>query len=249
MKSDQNSLDVFAAKIKELDLDYLALQEVDEALDRSSRESQIHYLAKKTKSPYWGFARTIIGSPESKWRKAKVHETLINHLDHSEQQSFPSYGIGYLAKASVDGISSLELGKSLIGAPLAVASEKGMRIAYVKDEPRVALATYLANGWLIVNVHLSFVPLVNYFQLAKVKRWAKKQSAKIIILGDFNLPGGIPTWGGKWRELHPGKSYPAWNPKIKFDHIITNQNVTAKVIEVDTEGLSDHRPLIIELDI
>ena len=40
---------------------------------------------------------------------------------------------------------------------------------------------------------------------------------KVIILGDFNLPAKIPTRGSKWRELHLEKTYPSWEPKIKFD--------------------------------
>ncbi len=249
------ALHKFAEKISSLNLDLLALQEVDEGLARSGQGHQLKYLSNETKMLFWSYARTIIGAPGEDWREAKKHESLINHHDYHLRATLPAYGIGTLSKLPIAATATLELGKAPFGLPLAIAtgelnkkSRAKTRFIYVPDEPRLALATILENEWVIINTHLSFVPFYNHYQLQKIKKWAKKLGDKIIILGDFNIPGKIPTWGRGWRELHPGKSYPAWDPKIKFDHIITNQPYAVKIIPTDTTGYSDHLPLIIEIN-
>ena len=68
------------------------------------------------------------------------------------------------------------------------SSKPKLRFIYVKDEPRYAVAAQLTNGFTVVNMHLSFVPLVNLFQLWRVKRWLAKMPGKHILLGDLNLP-------------------------------------------------------------
>ena len=68
---------------------------------------------------------------------------------------------------------------------------------YVADEPRVAMAATLENGWTVINTHLSFVPFVNYRQLRMIKKWAAGLSAQystqVLIIGDMNLPKGLPA--------------------------------------------------------
>jgi endonuclease/exonuclease/phosphatase family metal-dependent hydrolase len=148
----------------------------------------------------------------------------------------------------------LELGKAWIGLPLLVANENG-KVApfYVKDEPRVALAAVLENGWTVINVHLSFVPLVNAFQLLKVTRWAKKLekefSTKVALVGDFNLPWGIPSRITKWRRATQALSYPSWKPAISFDYILLRDNQINGAREVITPlvPISDHRPISIDI--
>ena len=80
-----------------------------------------------------------------------------------------------------------------MGLPLAIpagddeGTRKKIQFIYVKDEPRVALAAELANGFTVVVTHLSFVPFVNYFQLMKIRRWLKRIPGEHLIVGDLNL--------------------------------------------------------------
>ena len=110
------------------------------------------------------------------------------------------------------------------------------------------------NGWTVINVHLSFVPLVNAFQLLKVTRWAKKLekdlSTKVALVGDFNLPWGIPTRITKWKRATQALSYPSWKPAISFDYILlrVSEIKSAREVIAPLVPISDHRPISIEFE-
>lgn len=250
MRSDSLALQQFAKIISDHDFDLIGLQEVDESQERSDNLPQIQHLSELTNMPYWVFARTIEGVPGISWRKSSLAHTLVTNKDFHARPPLKSYGIGIISKIPIVAISTLSLGRSIIGLPLAIAGSKNgkPKFLYVSDEPRIALAVQLENGWTVVNTHLSFVPFVNYFQLFKIKHWVKMFGEKVIILGDFNLPSKIPTRGSKWRELHLEKTYPSWEPKIKFDHIITKAQINARPISIKSDDLSDHLPLMIEIN-
>jgi hypothetical protein len=141
----------------------------------------------------------------------------------------PSYGIGLITNIPVTKWEVLALGKSVIGLPLVFpagdangSSKPKLRFIYVKDEPRYAVAAQLENGFTVVNMHLSFVPFVNLFQLWRVKRWLAKMPGKHILLGDLNLPFDLPVKFSKWKSLVSMASYPTWQPKIQFDYILSD---------------------------
>jgi len=125
-----------------------------------------------------------------------------------------------------------------------------IKAIYIKDEPRLAIAAELENGWTIINTHLSFVPGVNVFQLSKLKKWADSFGEKVLLMGDFNLPGSIPAMGSKWQSLFVQSTYPSWKPKIQFDYILSKGVALKDVIQVPTtkSGISDHLPLSVELN-
>jgi endonuclease/exonuclease/phosphatase family metal-dependent hydrolase len=112
----------------------------------------------------------------------------------------------------------------------------------------LALGATLANGWTVINTHLSFVPGVNLFQLKKLKRWALKISAeantKPLILGDLNLPKNLPVVGSDWKSLIQQNTYPSWGAKIQFDYLLTHGDCE-EVQDLGTiaTGISDHLPL------
>ena len=123
---------------------------------------------------------------------------------------------------------------------------------YIKDEPRIALAAVMENGWTVINTHLSFVPLVNIYQFLKLSRWAKKiereHSTRVLLVGDFNLPWGIPSKITRWKRATRALSYPSWNPKISFDYIFAQQENLSQLQEIEIPALtiSDHRPVSVE---
>ena len=184
----------------------------------------------------------------------------------------PSYGIGLITNVPVKEWEVLALGKSAIGLPLvfpsgeadsennfSVADAKSppkpkLRFIYVKDEPRYAVAAQLANGFTVVNMHLSFVPFVNLFQLWRVKRWLAKMPGKHILLGDLNLPFDLPIKLSKWKSLVSMASYPTWQPKIQFDYILSDNFAVdksskdlVKPIFLKSD-ISDHLPVTIEIN-
>jgi endonuclease/exonuclease/phosphatase family metal-dependent hydrolase len=247
----------YAAAVQSLASDVIALQEVDFNLERSDSRHQSSDVAEVIGAAHWGFAPAISGTPGVKWRKLKVDEKVLfteENVNEINQDGY--YGISIISKVPVKSWLRLELGRSIVGLPLAVGNEKGkLAMIYVKDEPRVAIAAVLDNGWTVINTHLSFVPFVNIYQLLKLSRWAKaierEYSTKVILLGDFNLPGGIPSKLTLWKRATQSLSYPSWSPKISFDYILMREEHLCQSSEVTapTLDISDHRPLSINLNI
>ena len=195
-----------------INLDIIGVQEVDENQPRSQGAKQVEEIARAMGTEHWAYARCVTGTPGEIWRKPHPHEAVL-HAHFSE----PSYGIGLVSRIPVNNWHRIELGRSRIGMPLLVGSEKGVRVAYVKDEPRVALVAELSNGFTVAVVHLSFVPFVNMWQLRKVQRELKKLPGKSIVIGDLNLPWGLPTKISKWKSLVAKNTYPSW--KLSLIHI------------------------------
>ena len=231
--------------------DVIALQEIDASQERSGRVNQSAEIAKVIGAKGWGFAPTLVGTPGFQWRKLRREEVIV---DENSGNTDPRYGISIVSKVPVTHWLRKELGRSVVGMPLAVAGENGkLRLIYVRDEPRVAMAAVLDNGWTVINVHLSFVPLFNVYQLIKVSRWAakieKEYSTRVILLGDFNLPWGIPTKVTRFQRATNSLSYPSWAPKVSFDYILAKSEIVEKLkeIKVPQIAISDHRPLSVEI--
>ena len=242
--------------------DVLSLQEVDHHLPRSGERNQSREIAQHLKTEWWGFAPAISGTPGVKWQKLTTKEQRVLTEADSESRSLHDgvensgqyYGIAIVSKLPVLQWHRLELGRSLIGMPLAVGNAKGrITFIYVKDEPRVAMAAVLENGWIVINTHLSFVPLVNIYQLFKLASWAKKlesqYGAKVLLTGDFNLPWGIPSRLLSFKRATQANSYPSWKPAISFDYILTHPANVLKTKEYlhPAIELSDHRPISIDI--
>jgi endonuclease/exonuclease/phosphatase family metal-dependent hydrolase len=253
-------LDQAAIRLRDIGVDVLGLQEVDDGQSRSSDLSQITAIAKSIGATDWAFAPTVIGTPGEKWRALSEGDADLRIGAHTSDHA--SYGIGLISKIPVTKWHKLDLGRSLIGLPLAIPGgdsggdsgkkKSSIRFIYVRDEPRVALAAELENGYTVVVTHLSFVPVVNYFQLMKIKRWVAKLPGIHIIMGDLNLGWGLPVRGTHWRSLVVKNSYPSWNPKIQFDYITAHiphfGERFVHPIEVPDLGISDHLPIGVEIN-
>ena len=248
--------------IQAIGADVMGIQEVDEQLARSGNVSQTAVVAEAMRTKHWGFAPVMVGAPGEKWRKlnsldAKVI-TLENVQANRQSNVDGNYGIGIVSKVPVKHWDRLELGNSPFGMPLVIPAEnkkgkQSVRMIYVADEPRVALAATLDNGWTIINTHLSFVPFVNYRQLRKIKKWAAQLSARdktqSLIIGDMNLPKGLPAVASKWNSLVEQNSYPSWGGKVQFDYILSNSLKPDQYEALATlsTGVSDHLPVIVEI--
>ena len=238
----------FADAIKGLGSDVAGFQEVDHHLARSGNEPQMHIAAQSLGAKYWAFAPSVIGTPGEVRRHLNNTDQRI--VTRESDNKVGSYGIGIVSRIPVIKWERLELGRSLVGLPLLIPAEKGVRAIYVNDEERVALAAHLDNGWIVINTHLSFVPFVNLYQLGKVKQWAKKLSEggkyKVLIIGDLNLPKNLSGWN----SLITQKSYPAWGAKVQFDYILSNtlDAYQIEVLPTSLTGVSDHLPISIRIN-
>lgn len=240
----------------------IGVQEVDAHQDRSAQVFQVSDLASELSAKNYGFVRCVIGTPGFKWRKVRSNEaTLITNTSSANDDNPPSYGIGLITNIPVKKWEVLSLGKSIVGLPLLFpagdvnsSAKPKLRFIYVKDEPRYAVAAQLENGFTVVNMHLSFVPFVNLFQLWRVKRWLAKMPGMHILLGDLNLPFDLPVKFSKWKSLISMASYPTWQPKIQFDYILSD-NLAVDKSSKDIikpiflkSDISDHLPVTIEIN-
>lgn len=263
---------------RSLTSDVVGLQEVDFNQNRSGEYSQIELIAEGMGAPFWAYARTLIGTPGINWRKLKPDEPIIQTNDHITSQSHrksgtesgtesgfnseASYGIGLISRIKVISWHTLSLGKSMIGLPLASPAigkngKKQVKLVYVKDEPRIALAAQLENGITIAVTHLSFVPFVNIYQLRKTQKWLAKFPGKHILLGDLNLPFNIPRKVSRWSSLISQLTYPSWEPKVQFDYILSDSISASEVKKINPPDkfseenpsmiISDHLSLTVEI--
>lgn len=241
------------AALSDIAPDLICLQEIDFNIPRTGEVNQSGEIASLLGAKWWAFAPTVIGTPGERWRILDKGEPSIITAENIESGA-GSYGISIVSTVAVKEWLRHDLGKSLIGMPLAIAGEGGkLRPIYVRDEPRVALAAVLDNGWTVINTHLSFVPLFNIFQLWKLSRWAnaieKKYATQVILTGDFNLPWGLPAKVTRWARATDSLTYPSWDPKVSFDYILLrDENIArAREVQVNELPISDHRPLTIEI--
>ena len=248
--------------IQAIGADVMGIQEVDEQLARSGNVSQTAVVAEAMSTQHWAFAPVMVGAPGEKWRKlnsldAKVI-TFENVQANRQSNVDGNYGIGIVSKVPVKHWDRLELGNAPFGMPLVIPAEnkkgkQSVRMIYVADEPRVALAATLDNGWTIINTHLSFVPFVNYRQLRKIKKWAAQLSARdktqSLIIGDMNLPKDLPAVASKWNSLVEQNSYPSWGGKVQFDYILSNSLKPDQYEALATlsTGVSDHLPVRVHI--
>ena len=247
-----------ADAVRRLGADVYGFQEVDHFLPRSGSRSQIRDIAESIGTQYWAMGPSVMGTPGEKWRKKNQNEPkIITHESDHAELMHECYGIAIVSKIPVKQWHHLHLGNSPLGLPLLVPGDetgKGKpRFLYVKDEPRLALAAVLENGWTVINTHLSFVPLFNLVQLKKLKRWAlhlaKFTGTKVVIVGDLNLPKNLPVAMSSWKSLVTKNTYPSWGGKIQFDYLLVpgNQNTFATPLSYPPTGISDHLPIGVEI--
>ena len=244
--------------IQTLDSDFFAFQEVDHFLPRSQSRPQMRDIAESIGARDWAMGPSVIGTPGESWRKKHEHEPEIisNTSQHSELMH-ECYGIGIVSKIPVTSWHRLDLGNSPIGLPLIIPGDetgKGKpRFIYVKDEPRLAIAAVLENGFTVVNTHLSFVPGFNLAQLHRVKKWAlsiaEATGTRAIVMGDLNLPKNLPIVASRWKSLVTQNTYPSWGGKIQFDYILAADLSFGEfsVRNFPATGVSDHLPIGIEI--
>ena len=110
-----------------------------------------------------------------------------------------------------------------------------------------------SKPFYILNVHLS---LGEADQLKQIKYIAQQapSDAPLIIAGDFNCSAvsrpllGMSSGMNMTLLTSPNdKTYPSWNPRKGFDHILVSPHFSAKDSGVSDIRHSDHRPVEAEL--
>jgi endonuclease/exonuclease/phosphatase family metal-dependent hydrolase len=137
-----------------------------------------------------------------------------------------------------------------VRAPVAVPGGRG-RFILLPDEPRVALAGEIdtpAGPLVVATTHLSFVPGWNLVQLRRLTAALAALGLPCILLGDLNVPGGLPARATRWRPLAKVKTFPGSKPSMQLDHALGHGLLPVVGAATARElPLSDHRALVLDL--
>ena len=222
-----NPHDEFARALGEMEPDLLLLQEVDVGQERSDRVDQTALAASLLRSDVYQFRAT--------------------------PASAGNYGIAIVSKIPVKSWSSKSLRRSPVGMRLTFKINRQPETFYCADHERAVVAAQLDNGWLVANMHASFVPGWSHLMVWQAARWARKQAkrtnCKLLLCGDFNLSSHAFLKLIGLRSLNAGVTFPAWVPERQIDFVtVTSKGSTvATSVEVKTYGISDHCAVVVDI--
>jgi endonuclease/exonuclease/phosphatase family metal-dependent hydrolase len=228
-----------------LNADILGLQEVDRGQERSGGVDQTAVVAAELGAAHWRFVPALHGTPGAAWTPAR------SALD--DEADGPTYGIGLVSRLPVRRWWVRRFAAAPFRLPLLVPTHPRPRLMAIPDEPRVAMAA-LVDGpygpFTVLTAHLSFVPGYNVRQLRSMTRWAARMPQPVLLLGDLNLPGPLPQLASRWTSLGRAATYPAYGPRVQFDHVLALGLGTAAVSQVQalTLPVSDHCALVVDLE-
>jgi endonuclease/exonuclease/phosphatase family metal-dependent hydrolase len=232
-------LDRYAAAIRRLDVDVLALQEVDRAQPRSHRADLTAVAAEAMGAEHHRFVAALHGEP-GMW-VAATGEAQPEHA---------AYGIALLSRASVLRWRVVALPTLTHPTPVLFPGRRWPVL--VEDEPRAAVAAEIVTGagpLTVVCTHLTFVPGWNVHQLRHLRRRLDDVTGPLVVLGDLNIPGRRAAQAAGMRPLATAATFPVARPVKQLDHILAAGDVHAVGAgEALDLGLSDHRALAVELD-
>jgi endonuclease/exonuclease/phosphatase family metal-dependent hydrolase len=228
----------FRAAVQTLDVDVLALQEVDRDQPRSHRADLTTVASESGAAPEHRFVATLRGLPG-----------IWTATSGEQQPERASYGIALLSRHPVDEWRVIPLPRK--GRLTWVRHPGRWLHRPVRDEPRAAVAAVVRGpqGPLtVVNTHLSWLRGWNDHQLAILLEKIADLPRPLVLMGDLNM---LPPHVAKKSGLVPlavAHTYPVGEPVRQIDHILGDGAVRplGPARSIDT-GLSDHRALVVDV--
>jgi len=225
-QTNQVDLDAVVAGVRALGVDLLAVQEVDRTLARSGRSDQPAVIAQALGADwFWSFAPALVGDD-------------FRPLSGPDPGG-PAYG-------------------NLLVSRLPLAAVEHLRFPPAGGgEQRTALLATIQVGSRRVTVaatHLSNKQGHNVRQLRELQGLAGSRGAPRLLVGDLNLPSTVLLVASRrgWPETGRGRTWPNSAPTQQLDHVLRNDPAGAvqpRGARVATAPVSDHRALVVELDI
>lgn len=225
-----------ARAIAELDVDVLALQEVDRAQPRSDRLDLTSVAAQAMGATHYRFVPALVGSPPG-WTAATGQEPVETS----------AYGIALLSRYPVRGWQVARLPAAPLRLP---HRDDERRLIWVRDEPRVVLRADLEtpDGLVrVVTTHLSFLPLSNGRQLRMLVRGRADDDVPTLLIGDLNMSPRRAERLTGLRSLASGPTFPAHRPAVQLDHVLGDGRLRPTSGGPVALAVSDHRALVVDL--
>ncbi|MGY1822009.1 endonuclease/exonuclease/phosphatase family protein [Geodermatophilus sp. SYSU D00079] len=236
--------DELRAAVAGLDVDVLAVQEVDTRQPRSSGTDQAAVLAEGLGAPHWRGAATVVGTPDP-FRSWTPAAPALRGPDDTPDR--PVYGIALLSRLPVRQWSVLGLGSGRARLPVKGPDPRtgGLRWWWVPDEPRIAVAARL-DAVTVVATHLSFAPHTAVRQLRRLRAWTATMPGPVVLAGDLNLPGSLPARLLGATALVRTPSFPATDPRLQLDHLLAvGDGVRGRDGAATVLPVGDHRALTV----
>jgi endonuclease/exonuclease/phosphatase family metal-dependent hydrolase len=233
---------MLADAVRRLDPDVLGLQEVDRFQARSGGVDQVAVAVQAMGAATHRFVPLINGTPGRPGWKPVPPEPADGE---------PSYGIALLSRRPVRAWGVLRLGRARGRYPIMVPTSPP-RVVWIPDEPRAAVVAVLEDPPITVaTAHLSFVPGFNVVQLRRLRAALARLPGPRVLLGDLNLPGGLPARVLGWRPLVTGPTFPAPAPRVQIDHALADALPpgVARAPQITQLPLSDHRAVSVDVSL
>ena len=160
----------------------------------------------------------------------------------------PHYGVALLSRLPVRRWHVLGLAAGPLKLPLVAPDPRtgSRRLWWFPDEPRAAIAAEL-DGLTVVGTHLSFAAPSAARQLRRVHRWTAGLPGPVVVAGDLNLGGSLSALVTGGSRLVTGRTWPAPDPKVQFDHVLSLGGLVGTDPEVRRLPLGDHRMVTVRV--
>jgi endonuclease/exonuclease/phosphatase family metal-dependent hydrolase len=219
-------LDAVVAGVRALGVDLLAVQEVDRQLARSGRTDQPAMIAQALGTDwFWSYAPALVGDD-------------FRPLSGPDPGG-PAYGNLLVSRLPLERVEHLRF------PPAGGGEQRSALLASIQVGSRsvTAAATHLSNR----QGH-------NVRQLRELQALAGSRAAPRLLVGDLNLPSTVLLFAsrGGWPETGRGRTWPHSAPTQQLDHVLRNDPagvIRPRGTRVVAAPVSDHRALVVELDI
>ena len=232
---DRVDLARFAAAVRELDADVLALQEVDRNQPRSHGADLAAVAAEAGGYRTHRLGPALTGVPDD-WSRAR----------DDEPADAPQYGVALLLREDAADWQLIRL--PALPGPVPVLFPGRSRPELVRDEPRVALVARLESGLSVLSTHLSFIPLWNRVQLRTLVRRLPR-TGPLVLMGDLNLEADVAVRVTGLQPLAAAMTYPSDDPRQQIDHLLGRGVQATSPGRAECPEVSDHCALVVDVEL